>query len=626
MRITRGMAALLAGLLIAGCGGGGGSAGTPPFNNGGNGGTGGSTAANIEVVASSNRVGTADSPVTITAIVKDSGNASLASEPVTFSTDTGTLTSPSATTDAAGVATAGFSAGSDKTNRPATITVRAGGATGTITLPVDGTTLVYSGPTTLPLGGSAPLSIKATDSGGNPIANAEITVSSALSNGLSATSLTTDAQGQANVTYTATSSGTDDFSFSGLGATPSPVSISISGEDFAFISPAASTQIAVGTSRTLQVRYRENGAPQVGQQVNFAATAGTLSSASVATNAQGIASVTISSTSASPSTVQATLASGTAQASLPLFFVATTPSKLVLQVSPSAIGPNGSGSTTSQAQVLAKVTDVNGNPVPGKTVNFSRDVDPSGGNLQQPSAVTDINGQATVQYIAGAQSTASNGVVLRGTVAGTLVTDTEPLTISQSALFIALGTGNTIQNLDEETYKKDWVAYVTDANGVAVSGVTLTIKVLPLTYLKGRLTFVDPAWVYDANSPTECPSEDANQNGVLDAAENDGISGAGNVIDNADDKLWPGNVISVTPGSVQTDANGRAKLSLIYAESYVPWVSVRLTVTAVVSGTESRGEAEFLVDGLASDFNSEDVAPAGVVSPFGTATACTNPN
>ena len=38
-----------------------------------------------------------------------------------------------------------------------------------------------------------------------------------------------------------------------------------------------------------------------------------------------------------------------------------------------------------------------------------------------------------------------------------VVTGTATLTVNQTALFIALGTGNVIQNLDTQTYKKDWV-------------------------------------------------------------------------------------------------------------------------------------------------------------------------
>ena len=330
--------------------------------------------------------------------------------------------------------------------------------------------------------------------------------------------------------------------------------------------------------------------------------------------------MSISSTSAAASTVQATFtqAGVTASATLPLQFVATTPSVLVLQVSPAAIGPNASGSTTNQAQVQARVTDANGNPVFNQTVNFSRDVDPSGGNLSQPSTTTDSNGVATVQYIAGAQSTANNGVQLRATVAATSVTGTATLTVNQSALFIALGTGNVIDNIDPQTYKKDWVVYVTDSNGIAVPGVTLTIRVLPTRYRKGVLVFdsvVAKAWVYGPVSPW-CASEDANANGVLDAGED--FNGNGT--------LEPGNVISVTPGTVTTDSSGRATISLIYAESYVPWVEVRLSATAIVSGTESKKESVFVVTGLASDFTNSGVAPAGITSPFGTALVCSDPS
>jgi hypothetical protein len=166
-------------------------------------------------------------------------------------------------------------------------------------------------------------------------------------------------------------------------------------------------------------------------------------------------------------------------------------------VSPTAIGTNSSGSTTQQAKLLATVTDANGNPVTGATVAFNRIADPSGGNLSQASATTDSGGQASVQYIAGASTTGNNGVQIKASVLGNpAVTNIASLTVNQSALFIALGTGNVISNLDEQTYKKDWTVYVTDANGVAVPNIDLTIKVLPIQYMKGVLTF-GTAWTID---------------------------------------------------------------------------------------------------------------------------------
>ena len=608
---------------LAACGGGGGSAGTSGLGGGG-GGTVVSSAASVEVLASAVQVGSGGDQVTITAIVKDVGNVSLAATPVKFATDSGTLTSAAAVTDASGVATALMSAGADKSNRTVTVTVTSGSVSGKIVLDVVGTTLSYSGVTTVALGAKVTVAVKATDSKGTVISHAAITVASSLNNGLSATGATTDAQGNATVDYTATNSGTDSLSFKGVGAAAT-ASIQISAADFNFVSPVAGTQIPVSTPQSVSVRYLSNGVPQSGITVNFAATAGVVSPASAITNASGIATTSISSSTASPATIQATLAKVTAQATLPIIFVATTPAKLVLQVSPTAIGPNPGGGTAQQAQLLATVTDANGNPVTGASVDFNRLADPSGGNLTQASAVTDTSGHASVQYIAGALTTASNGVQVRASVAGTtpLVEGDASLTVNQSALFIALGTGNTISNLDEQTYKKDWVVYVTDANGIAVPNITLTIKVLPVEYGKGRLSFQGKGWSY-APGATFCPNEDTNYNGIVDAAKDTNGSGT----------LEPGNVISVTTaatgatgstGTVKTDATGRATISLIYAESYAPWVGVRLRAEAVVSGTESSKEATFVVGGVASDFNVEAVPPAGVESPFGV-NGCAAPN
>ena len=596
--------------VLAGCGGGGGSSGAvagvaPP----------GPTAQTIDVVSSSLQVGGGGDQVTITAIVKDAGNVSMPNIAVTFATDTGTLTSASTTTNLAGIATASLSAGAIKTNRVMTVTVSSGSASGSVKVEVIGTTLKYTGSTTIPLGDTTPMSVKATDSKGTAISGLTITVTSQLNNGLSATSVTTDGQGIASLIYTAAKAGADVVTFSSAGVNAT-ANITISGENFVFVSPAPGTAIDVGVSKALTVRYLSGGAPQAGKTVNFAATSGTLSATSAVTDASGGATVSIASNSASPATVQASLAAPlVAQANLPIVFVAKTPAKIVLQIQPTAIGPNTVG-TTQQADVQATVTDANGNPVQGKTVNFSRLADPSGGNLSTASKLTDASGQATAQYIAGPKTTASNGVVIQATVADApAVNATASLTVSQSALFIALGTGNTINNIDEQTYKKDWVVYVTDANGVAVPNITLTMKVLPLTYGKGTLVYADGFWDYNPADKVFCPNEDTNYNGVLDAGEDS----------NGSQTLEPGNVISVSPGTVKTDATGRATLSLIYAESYAPWVKVTLRAETLVAGTEFSKESIFIVSGSTADFNKKDTPPAGRVSPFGV-NGCASPN
>lgn len=620
MKMLKRAMVLISSLALVACGGSG-DAGSSLYG-GGNPPT--STATSIDVIASAVQVGSGGEQVTITATVKGAGNVGLSAASVGFSTSSGTLTGAAAVTDANGIATAVLSAGADKSSRDITVTVTSGGASGQIVLPVVGTTLTYAGVTTVALNGVASIGVKAVDSKGSVIAGLPIAVTSSLGNGLSATTVNTNSQGVATLDYTATKSGTDTVTFTGAGIAKTQ-DLTISAESFIFTSPAANKTIVVGTSQALTVQYLSGGAPQVGKTILFTATAGSVTPSAI-TDASGLATVFITSTIASPALVQATLSGAgvAAQATLPIEFIAQTPAKVVLQASPTAIGPNPGGATAQQSQVVATVTDAAGNVVKGVTVNFNRIADPSGGTLNQASAVTDSSGQATVQYIAGALTTASNGVQLRATVSGSsTVFGDATLTVNQSALFIALGTGNVIDNLDPQTYKKDWVVYVTDANGVAVPNITLTIKVLPLMYGKGRLTFTSGGWGWDPSVVT-CNNEDANYNGILDPGEDFNSSGA----------LDPGNVISVSTtggastastGTIKTDATGRATISLIYAESYAPWVQVKLRAEAVVSGTESSKEAIFWVVGAASDFNSATNPPAGVVSPFGT-NACSVAN
>ena len=608
--------------LVAACGGGG-NAGTAPF--GGGGGCSGSassassscTAADkIDLIATSVEVGSGGDTVTVSAIVKDKNNVGLAGAPITFTATSGSLTQPQVTTNASGVATVTYAAGADRSNRTATISATSGKAKGTLDIDVVGTKLEYQGTNTVTLGSApVPVSIKATDSKGAPVPNLPVTVTSSLGNGLSATSLTTNATGTATVDYTATNPGTDSLVFTG-GGTSKPTSIEISASQFAFIAPAPSASIPVNSSQVATVEYLIAGVPQASKVINFSTTSGVVTP-SATTDALGRASVVISATTAGPGTVQATVQGAAAQANLLVNFVSLAPANLVLQISPTAIGPNAAGSTTNQAQLRATVTDVNGNPVSNTIVAFTRLLDPSQGNLPQASAVTDSSGQATVQYVSGPGTTSDNGIQLRASVlTNPAIFGDASMTVTQSALFIGLGTGNVISNLDPQTYKKDWVVYVSDSNGVPVANKDLTIKVLPVQYRKGHLVFATSSWVYDIPSLHTCANEDTDYTGILTPAKD--FDGSGD--------LQPGNVVRITTaqtpnaaasGIARTDTNGQATITLLYAESYAPWVKVRLTAQATVSGTESTTYAEFYVPGLAEDFSTVTNPPAGVVSPFG---------
>lgn len=592
------------------------------------------TTTSIELLASSPSVGTGGDSVTISAFVKDANNIARVGVPVLFSVDVGGLsTSPNSnpvSTDSNGLARATLTAGSNKSNRTAVITASAGAARQTLGVAVVGTRLAVSGATTTAAGSNLTLTFTVADSKQVAIPGVVLTLASALGNGVPAT-VTTDGAGQASVQYTATRPGNDTITVTGAGASLT-VNLTITGsdEDLAFVTPAAASRVVVNTPQALTVRYRKSGVPQANVQIDLAATIGTLSATRVTTDAAGQATVTVRSSFAGSSMVSATLVGSAVQGTLPVSFIATTPANLVLQVTPSALAPNQVGSTAQQATLVAKVIDSSGNPVAGATVNFSQAADPSGGVLQQASAVTDTNGQATVQYLSGATPTANNSVRLQATVASNsaVAPGTATLTVNQSALFIALGTGNTITNFNPETYEKNWTVYVTDATGVRVPGVPVTVKVIPNYYAKGRLVWseADSRWIYHPGSvtptvvpasPLECLNEDRNnQNGVLDAGEDS----------NGDGTLTPGNVVALTASTVTTDANGMATITMRYAELFASWIGVRLTATAIVSGTESTSFKDFPLDVLAGDYSVKTVSPAGVFSPFGTDTStCLTP-
>ncbi len=132
----------LAAMLVA-CGGGGGVG----SGDTGSGGASTSTATSITLTSSaaniSTATGAANATVTITAEVRNAAGTGVSGEPVTFTTDSGALTSASTATGTGllgggslGRATAILSVGTDRTPRDITVTVRVGSVSSKIVVPV----------------------------------------------------------------------------------------------------------------------------------------------------------------------------------------------------------------------------------------------------------------------------------------------------------------------------------------------------------------------------------------------------------------------------------------------------------------------------------------------------------
>lgn len=587
-----------------------------------NGSGGDTSAASITLLTSSPQLGSSGADtVTVTAIVKDDLNNLLSAVPVVFTADSGSLAVTQGTTDDSGQAIATLGPGGDFTNRTITVTATVGSLSETVNVNVTGTSLTVSGENSATQGDTTALIVTLTDSDSDPIPGKTVAVSSSLGNTLSAATLTTSSIGQATVNVTAVNAGTDTITVSAQGATAT-YALTISGDQFQMTAPAAGADIALGTCAQVQVSWQQNGAAVVGGAVSFSRTRGTLYSdvactvtaTSANTNGSGVATMYIASTSAGPSTLTASV-SGGPTTSRSVNFVATTPATIALQASPVSIGPNdGSQTTQQQSTITAVVRDANNNLVKGKDISFSIEQDISGGDLATSTATTDDLGRASTTYVSSAATTAQGGVIIRATVdEDNSITTTVSLTVSQSALFVRLGTGNNIEQVGATQYDKKYTVMVTDAGGNAVQGANIVISLNPDGYAKGSyVANADDNWEADY-SVGYCPSEDLNENGILDSGEDA----------NGNNQLTPGNVVAV-PSSVTTGSDGTFEFSVIYAETYANWVRVRLTASTTVAGTESSDTVTFWLPALASDMSDTDSAPPGgnVVSPFGGSASC----
>lgn len=621
-----GWAAVLLTFMLAACGGDGpglaGGRNGPGTDPGGEdpGGEnpGGPVAAvtSVELLASSTQMlSDGSTPVTLTAIAKDANNRALPEVDIAFAATSGTLQVANATTDEQGVATATLITGGDPTNRTITVSASVGTLSDEIDIRVTGSAINIQGPSSLVSNAKGTYAVILQDAAGKAIAGRTVQLSSANGNTLSATTADTDATGHVQFQMTATNSGTDTLTATALpdaSGTPSvaaTLEVRVSDDNFRFTTPTAAKEIPLGQNETVVLHWDKNGTNQAGKTINFATTRGTVSATQQTTDGSGDATITVSANTAGPGVIMATAADEGISAELPVEFVATVPDQVFLQTEPGIIGPGESSTIT------AVVLDPANNRVKNKRVTFTLE-DNSGGRLSAGFAITDSLGRAQTVYTASNSSSGFDSVKITGAVEGTLISETVNLTVADRSLHIRFGTGNTIEETDDDTsYIKRYSLFVTDAAGTGVPNATVNLGIRSTHYLKGQLAPGTETWGYAAGSPLVCDSEDLNEDGIND---NEDLNGDG--------ELTPGNVAVIMPGSITTDENGRASFSVEYPQNYAWWVAARITAIATVAGTESRSHAIFDFPASADDMKV-DGTPPNVVSPFGIdTTTCTNPD
>ena len=602
------------------------------FNSAGDGGDSGApTAAAISLFASSQQIASSGSDtVNLTTIAKDENNNLVEGVTITFSASSGQIEVVNSVTGVDGQATAILKTNNEPTNRTISITSISGQVNDTVDVQVTGTSINLTGSSSLAINDDNNFFIQVLNSDGIGIPNTTIDLTlSPPSVGEVAelsvvSSVVTDITGQANFTVSGTSGGSNTLVASAVGVTAEH-DVVVQADSFLFTSfnngqgmvePADGSlpDVLLSDAATIELTWNQSNSPIAdGTEVNFTSTRGTVTP-STATIVDGKVTTSIVSTNAGIALVTAVGSDNgiTLTNQLEFEFVAETVATIDAQASPTSIAPNGDTSTISVV-----VKDINGNLVKGKTIDFSL-AGTSSGSILPASAVTDSNGTASTVYTSSTVS-AQDGIAITATVKETpSISDTVTLTVADRNVFITLGTGNELIEVDGATFNKQYVAFVTDVDSASpAKNTVLTVSAVPKGYRKG---FWDITTDEDGNFKSwftsvsaSCINEDLNIDGVLDVGEDT----------NGDGSLTPGNVAAVI-GEVITDEQGSALIDIKYPQNFAGWVSIDLIVSAKVGGTESSQSAVFVLPASLEDVLNEDAPPPQGSSPFGVSNNCTD--
>jgi hypothetical protein len=258
------------------------------------------------------------------------------------------------------------------------------------------------------------------------------------------------------------------------------------------VAVAPSSLTAGSGAATITVTVNDgSGNPMSGVSVQLAATGSgnTLTQPASVTDANGVATGSLSSTVAEDKTITAT-AGGVQLASQPVVSVSAGPAdaaQSTVAAAPTSIVADADISTIT---VTAK--DANGNPVSGATVVLA--ATGSGNTLTQPASVTDANGTATGTL---ASSVAEDKTV-SATIDGTGVNQTVVVTVTPgsgsgvSASLSAVAIAPTA--LTAGASPATITVTVQDGTGTPLSGVTVLLAASGT----GN-TLTQPASVTDAN-------------------------------------------------------------------------------------------------------------------------------
>ncbi|HEY6223517.1 MAG TPA: invasin domain 3-containing protein, partial [Gemmatimonadales bacterium] len=439
---------------------------------------------------------------TITVTVRDAGNHQLAGAAVVLSaTGTGnTLTQPIALTDARGVATGALSS-ADAGSKVVSAAANGTAITKTATVTVNANTVsaslstVAASPTSVPTGATSTITVTVKNGSGQPVSGATVVLAATGSgNALTQPAGVTDASGVATgaLSSTVAEAKTVSATANGIALTQTAVATVTSGGVSASQSTlgAAPGSIVAGSGlSTITVTAKDAGGNAIsGATVVLAATGSgnTLVQPAATTDANGVASGTLSSTVAESKTVSATVngVSLTQTAT-----VSVTPGSVAADRSTVGAAPTTieAGNGTSSITVTAK--DANGNPISGATVVLA--ATGAGNTLVQPAGVTNASGVATGSL----SSTVAESKTVSATINGTAITQTAGITVTAATISASLSTvGAAPPSIVAGSGSTTITVTVLDGTGQPVSGANVV-----LASTGTQNTLVQPVGPTDAN-------------------------------------------------------------------------------------------------------------------------------
>jgi hypothetical protein len=312
-------------------------------------------------------------------------------------------------------------------------------------------------------------------------------------------------------------------------------------------------------------------------------------------------------------------------------------------ISPTVLAPNTSGSSANQSNFKFVLLDSNNVPIPNVRVRFQKNGTGLGYDgvisTAGSAVLTNASGVAASAYIAGIESSPTNGVSFKACYSATdfsSATDcpnevVANMTVAGSPVSISIGADSQLAK-GVGTYSQKFAVTIVDAAGRAVVNAPVAYSV-DITHFGKGIYIQTPTLSIsssaignafpDLSTPpgplrVTCPNEDTNRNASRDASED--INNNGKLEPKPSDV----NIAPATPGVTTTDAKGVVLFDVTWLQSVATWEVFRIKVTTNVTGSQSVAESSFFTTFVIGD-DAPGVFAAFKTPPYGSG-ACNSPN